>query len=186
MTCSKSIKERKNILKNCYKIIFNSNWSKKRFLQGMHDKFVNSEKLLVVLQSAKKLSVNLTKKKNEITFSEHKEWFHKKILCKDTLLFIMDTDVGLPIGQIRFERGNYKEDFAKVSISIDEFARGKGFALKILRLGLKEVKPMWSNIRKIFAEVEFSNHKSSKAFISAGFDEVESKKGDKRVFLKKL
>ena len=68
MTGSKSIKERKNLLKNCYKIIFNSNWSKKRFLQGMHDKFVNSEKLLVVFQSAKKLSVNLTKKKNEITF----------------------------------------------------------------------------------------------------------------------
>ena len=41
---------------------------KKRFLEGMHDKFVNSEKLLVVFQSAKKLSVNLKKKKNEITF----------------------------------------------------------------------------------------------------------------------
>ena len=34
----------------------------------MHDKFVNSEKLLVVFQSAKKLNINLKKKKNEITF----------------------------------------------------------------------------------------------------------------------
>ena len=68
MTGSKSINERKFLLKNCFKIIFNSNWSKKRFLEGMHDKFVNSEKLLVVFQSAKKLNINLKKKKKEITF----------------------------------------------------------------------------------------------------------------------
>ncbi len=68
MTGSKSINERKLLLKSCYKIIFNSNWSKKRFLEGMHDKFVNSEKLLVVFQSAKKLSINLKNKKREITF----------------------------------------------------------------------------------------------------------------------
>ena len=68
MTGSKSINERKYLLKNCYKIIFNSNWSKKRFLEGMHDKFVNSEKLLVVFQSAQKLKVNIKKKNKHITF----------------------------------------------------------------------------------------------------------------------
>ncbi len=68
MTGSKSINERKFLLKNCYKIIFNSNWSKKRFLEGMHDKFVNSDKLLVVFQSAKKLAVNLKGKRKQITF----------------------------------------------------------------------------------------------------------------------
>ncbi len=68
MTGSKSINERKFLLKNCYKIIFNSNWSKKRFLEGMHDKFVNSEKLLVVFQSAKKLLIDLKQKKKQITF----------------------------------------------------------------------------------------------------------------------
>ena len=68
MTGSKSINERKFLLKNCYKIIFNSNWSKKRFLEGMHDKFVNSEKLLVVFQSAKKLAVNIKKKKKRNYF----------------------------------------------------------------------------------------------------------------------
>ena len=53
MTGSKTINQRKFLLKNCFKIIFNSNWSKKRFLEGMQNKFVNSEKLLVVFQSAK-------------------------------------------------------------------------------------------------------------------------------------
>ncbi len=68
MNGSKSINSRKYLLKNCFKILFNSNWSKKRFLEGMHDKFVNSEKLGVVFQSAKKNKVDLNKKKNEITF----------------------------------------------------------------------------------------------------------------------
>ena len=68
MTGSKSINERKFLLKNCYKIIFNSNWSKKRFLEGMHDKFVNSEKLLVIFQSAKKLSVDINNKKKRNYF----------------------------------------------------------------------------------------------------------------------
>ena len=67
MTGSKTINQRKFLLKNCFKIIFNSNWSKKRFLEGMQNKFVNSEKLLVVFQSAKKQKVNLLKKKNYIT-----------------------------------------------------------------------------------------------------------------------
>ena len=68
MTGSKSIKERKFLLNFCYKILFNSNWSKKRFLQGMDAKFINSDKLIVVFQSASKQKVKLDKKENLITF----------------------------------------------------------------------------------------------------------------------
>ncbi len=69
MDGSQSIEQRKTLLKNCYKIIFNSSWSKKRFLEGLENKFVNSDKLLVFHQSAKKGSTNLiNKKKKWITF----------------------------------------------------------------------------------------------------------------------
>ena len=68
MTGSKSISERTFLLKNTKKILFNSNWSKKRFLEGMHDKFVNSEKLAVIYQSADKTKLDLKKKKKIITF----------------------------------------------------------------------------------------------------------------------
>tara|TARA_A100001015_G_scaffold314291_1_gene423418 strand:+ start:700 stop:2148 length:1449 start_codon:yes stop_codon:yes gene_type:complete len=69
MEGSKSIEDRKYLLKSCYKIIFNSNWSKKRFLQGLENKFVNSNKLAVFYQSAKKGSMNLlSTKKKWITF----------------------------------------------------------------------------------------------------------------------
>ena len=69
MDGSKTIEQRKKLLKNCYKIIFNSAWSKKRFLEGLENKFVNSNKLLIFYQSAKKNNLSIIKnKKKWITF----------------------------------------------------------------------------------------------------------------------
>ncbi len=68
MSGSKSISERIFLLKNCFKIIFNSNWSKRRFLEGMKSDYINSEKLIVINQSASKNKINLNKKKKIITF----------------------------------------------------------------------------------------------------------------------
>ena len=69
MDGSKTIADRKNLLKSCYKIIFNSNWSKKRFLEGLENKFVNSNKLIVFFQSANKNNSTILKKKKKwITF----------------------------------------------------------------------------------------------------------------------
>ena len=68
MDGSQTIDERKNLLKICYKIIFNSSWSKKRFLEGLENKFVNSDKLLVFHQSAQKGSLNLINKKKKMDY----------------------------------------------------------------------------------------------------------------------
>ncbi len=66
MEGSKSVAERKQLLKKCYKIIFNSSWSKKRFLNGLENKFVNSNKLLIFYQSAKKADLSIIKKKKKM------------------------------------------------------------------------------------------------------------------------
>ena len=69
MDGSKTIEQRKTLLKTCYKIIFNSAWSKKRFLEGLENKFVNSNKLLIFYQSAEKGNLSLLRnKKKWITF----------------------------------------------------------------------------------------------------------------------
>ena len=68
MSGSKSIKERSFLLDNCYRIVFNSNWSKKRFLQKMKSDAINSEKLIVINQSASKNKINFNNKKKLITF----------------------------------------------------------------------------------------------------------------------
>ena len=68
MTGSKTINDRKLLLSKCEKIIFNSQWSKKRFLQGIKSSFINSDKLLVIYQSAKRSKIDKTKKLKWITF----------------------------------------------------------------------------------------------------------------------
>ena len=68
MSGSRTVSERIFLLKNCFKIIFNSNWSKRKFLDGMNDEYNNSEKLIVINQSAKKNKVKLKLKKKNYYF----------------------------------------------------------------------------------------------------------------------
>ena len=63
MTGSISIKERKFILNICHKIIFNSEWTKKRFFIGLDNFLLNSEKIEVIYQSTSKRKINIIKKK---------------------------------------------------------------------------------------------------------------------------
>lgn len=68
MNASKSINERINLITKCSKIVFNSQWSKNRFLSKLDEIYVKSQKLIVIRQSADNQKVNLNKKKKIITF----------------------------------------------------------------------------------------------------------------------
>ena len=63
MNGSKKENERLFLIDKCSKIIFNSEWSKKRFLTGLNNIYKKSEKLIVVQQSTPKQKINLRKKK---------------------------------------------------------------------------------------------------------------------------
>ena len=68
MNGSKTVNERINLLNICSKIVFNSEWSKNRFLTNLEDIYVKSLKLTVIRQSADKQKVKLNKKEKIITF----------------------------------------------------------------------------------------------------------------------
>ena len=68
MLGSKSKKERLELLNQCEKIIFNSQWSKNRFLKNLENFYHKSYKLEVIHQSINKTHVDLKKKQNLITF----------------------------------------------------------------------------------------------------------------------
>ena len=68
MNGSVSIKERLFILKFCDKIIFNSEWTKKRFFTNLDKFYENSEKIQVICQSTTKAKVNIFKKDKVIIF----------------------------------------------------------------------------------------------------------------------
>ena len=68
MAGSKSKEERVKLLSDCAKIIFNSEWSKKRFLLNLDLIYYKSDKLEVIHQSINKEKIDILKKKNIITF----------------------------------------------------------------------------------------------------------------------
>ena len=68
MAGSEKVKDRLNLLEICEKIIFNSTWSKNRFLVDLNNFYKNSEKLEVINQSTNKPKIDFKKKKKIITF----------------------------------------------------------------------------------------------------------------------
>ena len=68
MNGSKTKIDREYLLNIASKIIFNSQWSKKRFLEKLEVSTINSDKLLVIYQSADKPKINFKVKKKWITF----------------------------------------------------------------------------------------------------------------------
>jgi glycosyltransferase involved in cell wall biosynthesis len=68
MNGSKSLNERMYLLDRCSKIIFNSEWSKKRFLTNVESVYYKSQKLKVIHQSTNKQKIDFKKKEKTITF----------------------------------------------------------------------------------------------------------------------
>jgi len=68
MVGSKKINERINLLTLCEKIIFNSEWSKKRFLLNLSPIYTKSHKLEVIHQSINSKKIDIRKKRKLITF----------------------------------------------------------------------------------------------------------------------
>ena len=68
MLGSTTISDRIKLINNCSKIIFNSNWSKKKFLTNLPINLHYSSKLIVIYQSINKKKIDLNKKEKIITF----------------------------------------------------------------------------------------------------------------------
>ncbi|WP_435098509.1 hypothetical protein ACIJYG_03210 [Candidatus Pelagibacter bacterium nBUS_27] len=63
MSDSKSTKDRINLLNKTKRIIFNSNWTKKRFLIGLKLNASQKKKLIIINQSINKIKIDFNKKK---------------------------------------------------------------------------------------------------------------------------
>ena len=68
MEDSKTIAQRINLLNKTRRIIFNSNWTKKRFLENLKLTKLQKNKLEVINQSTNKTNVSLDNKENKIIF----------------------------------------------------------------------------------------------------------------------
>ena len=68
MNGSKSLVDRKFLINKLDLLVFNSNWSKKRFFIGFNDSNLYEKKVIVCYQSAPKTKINFTKKEKLISF----------------------------------------------------------------------------------------------------------------------
>ena len=68
MNGSKSVAERKFLIKNVDKIIFNSQWSRKQFFSNIDEKYFYENNSHVCFQSTNKPNINFSKKKKIISF----------------------------------------------------------------------------------------------------------------------
>jgi RimJ/RimL family protein N-acetyltransferase len=105
-----------------------------------------------------------------IPWSDHKKWFHKKILGKTCRMFVLMAGK-LPVGQIRFDLTN-KNRSAEIDYSLDCLVRGRGWAVEMIKLAVHEMKA--DNGWKIVARVKKRNQESIKTLERAGFERVEN------------
>ncbi len=115
---------------------------------------------------------------DKVIFSNHKEWFLKKLKDNNSVIYIYEEEK--PIGQIRID---IDKDIATISYSIDKNFRGQGYGTKIielLELQIKEYKTL-SGLRAV---VKNSNIGSLKIFRKLNY--LEQVNGDLHVFTKEL
>jgi len=107
------------------------------------------------------------KNTNPIQMLNHLEWFNRRMKDLESNLFVLEAG-NLPVGQIRFERHG-KE--AVVDYSLDVAVRGRGWAKRLIKLGIEGLKQ--SRPIMLRAIVKQKNVSSTKALIQAGFTEIK-------------
>jgi UDP-2,4-diacetamido-2,4,6-trideoxy-beta-L-altropyranose hydrolase len=103
-------------------------------------------------------------RKDLIHISDHKDWFEKKINDPDILIWIFEKDFS-PAGMVRLEKNN-NEIILNYLLSLE--SRGKGMAVKMLKMAIKDVMNYWKNL-SIVAYALPGNKPSIKSLIKAGF-----------------
>lgn len=111
-----------------------------------------------------------------ISWATHQAWFASKLHDVHSQLFVLEA-AGLPVGQIRFDKENGE---AHIDYSLDPIARGRGWGLRLLALGIarmRQIEPV-----RLRAEVKAGNEVSAKVFLRNGFTETSNVSAGYRSF----
>lgn len=106
---------------------------------------------------------------NYISYQEHKKWFNKKINSSNSYIFIYQKN-SIPIGQIRIDINN---NVGIIDFSIDNNYRGNGYGTRLLKQVIEKINNKRINIKKVTAEVKYSNKASQRAFEKAGYYSIK-------------
>jgi RimJ/RimL family protein N-acetyltransferase len=105
---------------------------------------------------------------NPIPWDQHKEWFRKKLGDSSCLYYIVLNDLGLPIGQVRFDTAGNE---AEINISISPSFRGHGFGAKAIQMASERLFCETGVIR-INAHIKQGNETSVRTFAKANYKDM--------------
>jgi UDP-2,4-diacetamido-2,4,6-trideoxy-beta-L-altropyranose hydrolase len=104
-------------------------------------------------------------KSEPIGWADHVAWFGSRVGSRRCHILILETPVGLPVGQVRFDLRD--DGGMRLSYLIDPLARGRRWAARLVRLGIEALSERGGF--EIRAEVKAENTASRKVFEQLGF-----------------
>lgn len=106
-----------------------------------------------------------------IPWAEHVKWFEQKTRDPNYIMYLALNDDNVPIGQVRF---TVEDSEATVSVSIGSEFRNQGYGCTIISLAssrlFREIP-----VTTIHAYVKSTNQASLRAFLKAGFEQVQKR-----------
>ena len=103
----------------------------------------------------------MSKNKKIIDWEEHTLWFKKKIISKESEIYIFKEEK-IPVGVIIFNKLNRNK--FEISINLNPEFRGKGYGNILLKKGLINFKKNNKSNYKIIATIKATNIKSQNIF----------------------
>jgi UDP-2,4-diacetamido-2,4,6-trideoxy-beta-L-altropyranose hydrolase len=105
---------------------------------------------------------------------EHHSWFCARLKqAQNCLLLIAETDDGVPLGTVRFDRGGERW---RVNYSVAAPYRGRGVGRRMLALALQELAQR-REARCVFGQAMVTNVASHKLFRDLGFEVIKDSDG---------
>ncbi len=103
---------------------------------------------------------------DSIDGATHRAWFYKRLRNPETCqIYILETDRGIPIGQVRFERS---DDTWEIDYGLAAEARGRGLGAPLLQTALQALRQSQRGAL-LFGRVKSDNLPSQKVFERLGF-----------------
>jgi RimJ/RimL family protein N-acetyltransferase len=100
-----------------------------------------------------------------VEWENHRGWLEKKLTSDESRMWLLENEVELPVGQIRYDRAGHE---AEIDYSVKKECRGKGCGTQLLQLSVPlacaELK-----VSKLVGIVKIENESSRRAFQAAGF-----------------
>lgn len=106
-----------------------------------------------------------------IPAARHHIWFTQRMgALEHCRIYIMETNEGIPIGQVRFEKNNEEWE---IHYSLDQYARFRGLGFQVLNTAIDAFKKNHRHARLI-GRVKAENISSRKIFLKSGFNETKT------------